>query len=174
MNKYSYKNIIIDPTKEGIESLIGKEVYFNNNPSLCLAGANEKSTVNLGVLVEIHKDSIAPFVVERNDTDLAYSCIIEKKEEPKKYVPFENADEFIDAYDSANYSVKNRTIENKLLNYGGIWLKHRESNDFFMVLEIRDDGVVIRRNLFTTSWNDLSNDYTFLDDTPCGKESKDV
>ena len=42
MNKYSYKNIIIDPTKEGIESLIGKEVYFRNNPSLCLENANGK------------------------------------------------------------------------------------------------------------------------------------
>lgn len=79
---YTYENIIIDPSKECIKNIIGKEVYFNNNPSLCLAGANEKSTVSLGVLVEIHKDSITPFVVERNDTDLAYSCIIEKKEEP--------------------------------------------------------------------------------------------
>ena len=173
MNKYSYKNIIIDPTKEGIESLIGKEVYFHNNPSLCLENANEKSTSNLGILVEIFKNSIVPFRIEQKcgtcTHTCASACIIEKKEEPKKYVPFENADEFINAYDSANYSVKNRTVENKLLNYGGMWLKHRESDDFFMVLEIRDDGVVIRRNLFTTSWNDLSNDYTFLDGSPCGK-----
>ena len=36
MAEYSYDNIIVNPFKEGIESLIGKEVYFHNNPSLCL------------------------------------------------------------------------------------------------------------------------------------------
>ena len=48
---YTYDNIIINPTKEGLESLVGKEVYFHNNPILCLENANEKSTDSLGVLV---------------------------------------------------------------------------------------------------------------------------
>ena len=50
MAEYSYDSIIIDPSKEGIESLIGKEVYFHKNPCLCLDAANENSTVNLGIL----------------------------------------------------------------------------------------------------------------------------
>ena len=44
---YTYDNVIINPTKEGIESLIGKEVYFHTNPTLCLEKANEGSADNL-------------------------------------------------------------------------------------------------------------------------------
>ena len=51
MAEYTYDNILINPSKEGIESLIGKEVYFHNNPCLCLDAANENSTVNLGIIL---------------------------------------------------------------------------------------------------------------------------
>lgn len=178
---YTYENIIIDPSKECIKNIIGKDVYFNNNPSLCLAGANEKSTVSLGVLVEIHKDSITPFVVERNDTDLAYSCIIEKKEEEPKYVPFESKEEFIETFhyhDNANYS----ETEDILLNYG-MWLKDTDRDVYCLVTEIWSYGVVVgdsRINTIkdgdeyytineVTKWETLLREYTFLDGTPCGK-----
>ena len=86
MAEYTYSNIIIDPTKEDIESLIGKEVYFHNNPSLCLENANEKLTSNLGILVEISKNSIVPFRIEQKcgtcAHTCAHACIIIKKEEP--------------------------------------------------------------------------------------------
>ena len=178
---YTYSNIIIDPTKEGIESLIGKEVYFHNNPSLCLENANEKSTVSLGVLVEIHKDSITPFVVERNDTDLAYSCIIEKKEEPKKYVPFENAREFINVYSCVEATSLKK--EDYFLSSHGIWLKRKDKPHLLMVTEIYSFGVVISGDMNTTKkpndeyvtitettlWRELLRGYTFLDGSPCGK-----
>ena len=35
MSEYTYDNVIINPYKEGVESLVGKEVYFYDNPSLC-------------------------------------------------------------------------------------------------------------------------------------------
>ena len=165
---YTYSNIIIDPTKEGIKSLIGKEVYFHNNPSLCLENANEKSTVSLGVLVEIHKDSITPFVVERNDTDLAYSCIIEKKEEKPKYVPFESKEEFIDAFhyhDNSKYS----ETDDILLNYG-MWLKSIEY-DYGLVTRITDNAIKVGNS--SLNWMYLLDHYTFLDGTPCGKEVED-
>lgn len=184
---YTYENIIIDPSKECIKNIIGKEVYFNNNPSLCLAGANEKSTVSLGVLVEIHKDSITPFVVERNDTDLAYSCIIEKKEEPKpkpEYIPFQDGREFFNSYLSVESRLEK---EDYFLSSHGIWLKRKDKPPILMVTEIYSFGVVISGNMDTTKepndeyvtitettlWRELLMLYTFLDGTPCGKESKD-
>ena len=169
MAEYTYKDIIIDPTSEEAKNAVGKKCFVSNIPISCLEHANENDYDFLTKLNSINLNLENPFNVKFNGVEHNFNSIIIKKEEPNKYVPFENADEFINAYDSANYSVKNKTVENKLLNYGGMWLKHRESDDFFMVLEIRDDGVVIRRNLFTTSWNDLSNDYTFLDGSPCGK-----
>ena len=80
MAEYTYSNIIIDPTKEGIESLIGKEVYFHNNPYLCLDYANKKSTDHLGVLAKIRKNSAVPFTIEQGNTVHEHTCIIVKKE----------------------------------------------------------------------------------------------
>ena len=179
MAEYSYNSIIIDPSKEGIESLIGKEVYFHNNPCLCLDAANENSTVNLGILEEIDKDSINPFVIKKGSAFLVYSCIIEKKEEPKpkpKYIPFENVTEFLDAYRSVPSSLPD---EVSYLSHNGIWLKDTEIDAYCMVTEIWDTGVVIGNKNITigettvfndiTSWDELLEDCTFLDGSPCGK-----
>ena len=82
MAEYTYDNILINPSKEGIESLIGKEVYFHNNPYLCLDYANKKSTDHLGVLAKIRKNSAVPFTIEQGNTVHEHTCIIVKKEEP--------------------------------------------------------------------------------------------
>ena len=184
MDEYTYDNIIIDPTKKGIESLIGKEVYFHNNPSLCLENANEKSTSNLGILIEIFKNSIVPFRIEQKcgtcAHTCAHACIIEKKEEPKKYVPFENAREFLDAYRNAPGCLNE---EDYFLSSHGIWLKRKDKPHLLMVTEIYSFGVVISGNMNTikkpndeyvtitetTLWRELLRDYTFLDGSQCGK-----
>ena len=180
MAEYSYDSIIIDPSKEGIESLIGKEVYFHNNPCLCLDAANENSTVNLGILEEIDKDSINPFVIKKGSAFLVYSCIIEKKEEPKprpKYEPFDNVTEFLDAYRRVE---RLRLKDEKFyLSVRGIWIKDTETDAYCMVTEIWDMGIVIGNKNITigettvfndiTSWEELLEDCTFLDGSPCGK-----
>ena len=118
---YTYDNIIINPTKEGLESLVGKEVYFHNNPILCLENANEKSTDSLGVLVEVCKNSFAPFRVEQEHVVHAYTCIIEKKEEPKpEYQPFHNSREFISSFFCLDTD-KEPLLQ--LLEVSAIWLK---------------------------------------------------
>ena len=183
MDKYTYSNLIIDPTKEGIESLIGKEVYCHDNPCLCLKNANKKSTDFLGVLMEIHKYNNVPFCVKQKYGVYKYTCIIEKKEEPKpKYVPFESIEEFLTAYFK---SVANSECIQKTISSTGIWLKHNDA--FLLVVEIWDRGVVIGDiNMQTTEidedeyitvhgvtkWKELLEDYTFLDGSPCGKEVK--
>ena len=182
MSEYTYDNIIIDPHKEGIESLIGKEVYFEAKPFLCLKAANEKLASNLGTLVEVYKDSINPFCVKGKSGSYKYPCIIEKKEEPKpEFVPFKSADEFIDEYDNANYSISSGTLENKLLNYGGVWLKSKKDDSLCMVAGICDNGLVICDKERTISdpieynvkmsWDEILADFVFLDGTPCGMNS---
>lgn len=184
MAEYVFENLIMNPETPGLESLIGKKVYSGTAPLDCLKRANKDYEV--GILREIRKDCLCPFLVEvPNGMIFNYVCIIPKKEEPKpKYVPFENADEFFDANDSANYSVKNGTVENKLLNYGGIWLKGKDSGANYMVTEIWSCGVVIGDiNIKTTKiqedeyltvnrvtkWKELLEYYTFLDGSSCGK-----
>lgn len=179
MAEYTYDNILINPTKEGIESLIGKEVYCHENPYLCLKNANKKSTDFLGVLMKIHKDSNNPFCVKQNDGVYKYPCIIEKKEEPKpKYVPFESKWEFIESY--MDNRSNHEYLDHQISCLGGIWLKDKDREGaYFMVTEIWDSGIVIGDKSVTigetvvfhdiTAWEELLKNYTFLWGTPCGK-----
>ena len=186
MARYTFKNIIIDPTKEGIESLIGKEVYFSNIPSFCLDYANDNEYKNLGVLTGLKINDSHPFVVKCSSCSSAYICIIPKepilleyepfestkefKEEPKpkpKYVPFKNIREFLISYSSYERLL---TEENCFLSNHGIWLKDKDIDDvFYIVTEIWKDGVVLGSDQSTTKWDDLLCGYTFLDSSPCGK-----
>ena len=187
MSEYVFEDLIMNPETPNLESLIGKEVYYSNTPLYCLNHA--KCNCKTGILKEIQKDSNLPFWVDNRDGAIVnYACILPKKEEPKpEFIPFTSADEFIDVYDSKNFSVQSGTIENKLLYYGGIWLKDKETDAWFMVTEIWDEGVVVGdgklrtvsngdNEYFTmndvTDWRELLRDYTFLDATPCGKEVK--
>ena len=83
MAEYTYSNIIIDPTKEGIENLIGKEVYISDVPKYCLCHANKNEFEYSAVLINIRKDRVYPFLVKRQNINYeeAYSCIIPKKED---------------------------------------------------------------------------------------------
>ena len=166
MAEYTFENLIMNPETPGLESLIGKKVYSGTAPLDCLKRANKDYEV--GILREIRKDCLCPFLVEvPNGMIFNYVCIIPKKEEQKsKYVPFQDGREFFNSYLSVESRLEK---EDHFLSNHVIWLKRRESDDLFMVVDIWDDGVVIGSNQFTTSWNDLSNDYTFLDSSPCGK-----
>ena len=166
MSEYTFENLIINPETPGLERLIEKKVYYGTAPLDCLKRANKDYEV--GILREIRKDCLCPFLVEvPNGMIFNYICIIPKKEESKsKWIPFEDGREFFNSYLSVESRLEK---EDYFLSNHGIWLKRRESDDLFMVVDIWDDGVVIGSNQFITSWNDLSNDYTFLDGSPCGK-----
>lgn len=169
MPEYTYKDIIIDPTSEEARNCIGKMVYYADNPTTCLSNANNEYDNFCGTLIEIDTTAGCPFVLESGV--IRWACIIHKKEEPKpEFVPFKCAVEFLDAYEDANYSVTNGTIENRLLNYGGIWLIHTVNfASYMMVTEVWDDGLNLGTDTEVVSWEELLRDYTFLDGTPCGK-----
>ena len=161
MAEYTYKDIIIDPDSEEAKNAVGKICYFSNSPRNILSDIYCKSAVE-GILTNMDDGY---FEV---DNEGYWDCIILKKEEPKpKHVQFQDGREFFNSYLSVESRLEK---EDYFLSNHGIWLKHRKSDDLFMVVEIWDDGVVIGSNQFTTSWNDLSNDYTFLDGSPCRKE----
>lgn len=176
MPEYTYKDVIIDPTLEEAKNCIGKEVYFGYTPSLCRYHANNNSDIFCGILQGIEEDASFPFLI-RGDRIKRCSSIIPCKEEPKpEYVPFESADEFIEAYDSTNYAVRCGTMQNRLLNYGGIWLINTVSFDsYMMVTEVWNDGLTLGTDPEVVTWEELLRDYTLLDGTPCGKlkEKKD-
>lgn len=172
MAEYSYESIIINPFKEGIENLIGKEVYFHNVPCCCLDAANENATTNLGILEKICTGCVNPFFIIKEFRFLACTCIIEKKEEPKpksRYVPFKNKMEFLDAHRSCSGCLNEEAY---YLSKNGIWLKGKFSKAYYMVTKICNRGVFIVEDSDETSWEKILENYTFLDGSPCGKEVK--
>ena len=169
MAEYTYKDIIIDPTSEEAKNAVGEGCYFGSNPKTVLDFANCNEKKFLRVLECIKPEEDNPFY----DYKYGFPCIIIKKEEPKpKYVPFESKEEFIEAYhyyDNAKYS----ETEDILLNYG-MWLKSMCLGNFYQVTIIKKSGIFTDDNSSIITWEQLLEKYTFLDGTPCGKESKDV
>ena len=179
MSEYSYNDIIMDPEDPRLEGAIGKECYFSDCPTKLLESARYNSALYLDCLTNISKEKACPFV-DKNGS--VWTLIIIKKEEPKpkpKYVPFENVTEFLDAYRNTPDCLPE---EVSYLSHNGIWLKDNEIDAYCMVTEIWDMGIVIGNKNITigettvfndiTSWDELLEDCTFLDGTPCGKEVK--
>ena len=165
MAEYTYEDIIMDPEDPRLEGAIGKLCYFSDYPKNALYYARNNSTVDR--LKSINKESACPFVDEHK---ASWAVAIIKKEEPKpkpKYVPFENVTEFLDAYRNAPGCLNE---EDYFLSNYGIWLMDCENGDYFLVTEIWGDGVVLGSNQETTRWDDLLEDFIFLDGSPCGKE----
>ena len=164
MAEYTYKDIIIDPTSEEAKNAIGEGCYFGSNPKTVLDFANCNEKKFLRVLECIKPEEDNPFY----DYNYGFPCIIVKKEEPKpKYVPFESAEEFIDAFhyhDNANYS----ETDDILLNYG-MWLKLNEL--YVLVTCISDEYIKTFESCYF--WNELLENFEFLDGSPCGKEVED-
>ena len=167
MAEYTYKDIIIDPTSEEAKNAIGKKCYMYDSPTMLLKMANSNDGART---LESIDESDYPF----NDKEFGseWTCIIVKKEEPKpKYVPFKSKEEFIDAFhyhDNANYS----ETDDILLNYG-MWLKDRYSDAMFLVTGIFDKSIHVCDFDEDESWQEILNEYTFLDGSPCGKEVED-
>ena len=162
MAEYTYKDIIIDPTSEEAKNAIGKKCYMYDSPTMLLKMANSNDGART---LESIDESDYPF----NDKEFGseWTCIIVKKEEPKKYVPFENGQEFFNSYLSVESRLEK---EDYFLSNHGIWLKDKTSKAYYMVTKIWDIG----DDSDEISWKELLEYYTFLDGSPCGKESKDV
>lgn len=90
------------------------------------------------------------------------------------YAPFEDRWELLHHYEHI-YSFR----DYHLAEYG-IWVKEKETNVYYMVTELRNEGVVVGDKKLriqgttvvndTTSWPELYENYVFLDNSPCGKK----
>ena len=162
MAEYTYKDIIIDPTSEEAKNAIGKKCYMYDSPTMLLKMANSDDDART---LESIDESDYPF----NDKEFGseWTCIIVKKEEPKpKYVPFQDGREFFNSYLSVESRLEK---EDYFLSNHGIWLKDKTSKAYYMVTKIWDIG----DDSDEISWKELLEYYTFLDDSPCGKEVED-
>ena len=148
MAEYTYKDVIIDPEDPRVE--IGAEYYYCDNPSGCLERANKDDVAHLAGLEEVYPDIIEHFFI-----DDAYSiCIIRKKEPEKKYVPFDLSKE------------ETRTF------LRGKWIK-RKSDSLESMITIIAQLTLGDKHVWTAgtmSAEELLDEWTFLDGSPCGKQ----
>ena len=171
MAEYTYKDIIIDPTSEEAKNAVGEGCYFGSNPKTVLDFANCNEKKFLRVLECIKPEEDNPFY----DYKYGFPCIIVKKEEPKKYVPFETLDEFIESYKKAEERIDYSNAEDYIASCG-MWLRFNNDDVICAVTEIWADGVFLGHDHIKIKWEELFNFYTFMDDSPCGKlmEVKDL
>lgn len=166
MPKYTYKDIIIDPTSEEAKACIGKEVYCADSPHYCLEKANGYEVDHtVYILQSIIPDNNYPFRLGENG-EYENCCIIPKKEE-HEYVPFLNKEEFLSAYEEHTKSMKKY----------GIWIFNNINGIDYsiacLITEIWNDGIVIGSASGRTLWKYLLESFVFEDGTPCGKEIKE-
>lgn len=167
MDKYSYRNVITRVMPEKAKKCVGKMVYCADNPSVCLSYANSDDCTHRGILQRVEVGQNFPFVVGNSNSSWTFIIPCEEEEEPEsKYVPFENAEEFLNAY--YHSEIENfDDVYHRLANHG-IWLKYKCDKVLLVqCMEISDAGITIGVDL--TLWCDLFEDYQFLDGTPCGK-----
>ena len=162
MAEYTYADIIMDPNDPRLEDAIGKECWLSDYPKEVLDYA--RNNLKEFRLKSIEKEENFPFVDNNHEDN--WALIIIKKEEPKKYVPFENGQEFFNSYLSVESRLEK---EDYFLSNHGIWLKDKTSKAYYMVTKIWDIG----DDSDEISWKELLEYYTFLDGSPCGKEVKD-
>ena len=164
--KYTWDNIIIDPTSDRAKKAVGKQVYYSQFSNVCLLRANNDDRVSQGILISIDpKNSLGPFIVDGSP----YACIIVKKEEPKpKYVPFESMEEFVERYTEVKEGTEFGTFEDNLLQCG-MWIKSKDDDDLSQVTVIREYGICIDTMSTFVSWKNLLDDFEFIDSSPCGK-----
>lgn len=160
MAEYTYADIIMDPDDPRLEGAIGKECYLSDCPKIALDYARNNSSTDR--LKSINKESAAPFV---GNDEVNWVMVIIKKKEPKpKYVPFKSNEEFLESYIYHKERFTRSSLACHLYSLGGIWLKYKGIEDFFMITEFWDD---------MTRWNEFLERFTFLDGSPCGKEVKE-
>ena len=164
MIEYTFADIIMDPEDPRLEGAIGKECYLSDFPKIALDVARNNSTIDR--LKRIAKEETCPFVDEEEESN--WAVIILKKEEPKKYVPFETLDEFIESYKKAEERIAYSNTRDYIASCG-MWLRFNNDDVMCAVTEIWTDGVFIGHDHLKIKWKELFNFYDFLDGSPCGK-----
>lgn len=165
MNEYGWDDLIINPYGKKVESYIGKEVYYADNPTACLNYANSNDDKMAGILDSIQPGDTHPFYIStRRNYHYNHSCIILKKEKPKpEYVPFRDREEFLQAYEENT---------SKMKSYG-IWVYERigeyEEDIPRAVVELWGDGIVIGNDVDIVKWKDLIGKFVFENGKPCGR-----
>lgn len=150
---YELSDVLVDPYQEGVESVLGSFVYFGNSPQEVLKSANE------GKCYAMFSDlDDGGFFVDGPCDSGPYQCIIKRTD--MRYRKFKDISEFLEHAEN-----KPAGFDYHYLIKTGIWLRDY-SGCLYQVTMI--DGLGVQMNGVFLHWQDLLDDYLFLDGTLCG------
>lgn len=167
MDKYSYKDVIIDPADPRVE--IGKEYWFGDAPGELLANSNKDKPNCHGVLHDVGEDGeFYPFCVCVDGVNyIEAACLIRKKEPEKKYVPFDLSKPEV------RDSLRGKWIRRKPYTFNPSYCLEVTIDCFEQV----DEGAEGVDSIYWTAnginSHELFEDWTFLDGTPCGQKEEE-
>ena len=165
-DKYTWENIIFNPKSDEVENIISKECYFGDTPAECLKHANDDT--NLGVLEDIKIGTNYPFLKQGIGIGNGYGCIIVKKHFEVDHVPFSNMEELASTYEETMQGYDIYTfIDN--LRCNGMWVRCKEDRGVYQIVGMLADGVIVAGFEKKKTWEELFNEFEFVNKEPCGK-----
>lgn len=147
--KYTRKDIIVDPDDARLE--IGAEYFTADSIRTVLEFANMGKYGFIVDLVGI-VDEDSPFLITYSNGDSSYvDFLIRRKEPEKKYIPFD------------------LSLEEDRAKLRGAWVRQKDVNEEILVIAIYPNmnKITLDDGFYTPE--SLLENYTFLDDTPCGR-----
>lgn len=165
-DKYTWENIIFNPETEEIKTFVGKECYFGDSPAECLKNANDDT--DLGVLEDIKIGTIYPFF--KQGISSGYGCIIVKKHFEVDYIPFSSMEELASTYEETMQGYDIYTfIDN--LRCNGMWIRCKEDYGVYQITGMLADGVIVAGFEKKKTWEELFDEFEFVNKEPCGKRA---
>ena len=163
-DKYTWENILFNPETEEVKTFIGKECYFGDTPAECLKHANDDT--NLGVLKGIVTGTSYPFF--KQGVSSGYGCIIVKEHFEVDYIPFSSMEELASTYEETMQGYDPYTfIDN--LRCNGMWIRCKEDCGVYQIVGMSADGVIVAGFEKKKTWEELFNEFEFVNNEPCGK-----
>ena len=153
---FTVNDIIYDPKHEGVESIVGKKVFFGYRIKELLEEANSNSESYKGVLKEVTNKG---FLIEGFSSE--WEMIIPAPENKPR--PFDSFEEFALAYDSVFDGFDS---VGKCMFRGGFWLIDKNTNERLLVKGYTDDGIILEFDVL--SWEYVLEHFLMPDKTPCG------
>ena len=95
--------------------------------------------------------------------------VLEKVENPK-YVPFTSMEELASTYEETMQGYDVYTfIDN--LRCNGMWIRRKEDRGVYQIIGMLADGVIVAGFEKKKTWEELFNEFEFVNNEPCGKEA---
>ena len=149
----------------------GHYVYYGDNIKDLIKSANaqERNVEHFGILLDSMGDMFSIQVTEIDGLEYTIEApviIYVKEDIIERYEPFTNKEEFIRNY--LNHVPFNDGLMSELC--GEYLLRpSEEGSDLMAVLAIKDSGLSFIDDM-DVSWENIKNNYRFLDGSICGKK----